>query len=353
MIAAQAPGKMILLGEYAVLEGAPALVCAVDRLAVARLWKNSKTEFLLESPALQIPAQPFVVTPSGKVRFDPNLDKAIAVRLTFFQTIFEKCWEYAIGKDRQIPALHISLDTTAFYSDRLQSKLGFGSSAAMTVALMRALCHINSTDDPFVPADLFLQALKIHRLAQGNIGSGIDVAASVYGGVLIYEMAKEDSGQKIPQPVDVWSELFILPVWTGKSASTRSMVRGVDRLKESNPTLHGELISRLAHYSQQGCQAYRQKDFNAFFESVKEFYLALSHLGEKSAMPIISPAHQKLAKIAVTLGAVYKPSGAGSGDIGVAFMDSSDKMENLRLAVQQANFEALDVRICRHGVGLI
>ena len=32
---ARAPGKLVLSGAYAVLEGAPALVAAVDRYAVA------------------------------------------------------------------------------------------------------------------------------------------------------------------------------------------------------------------------------------------------------------------------------------------------------------------------------
>jgi mevalonate kinase len=36
-IRARAPGKMVALGEYAVLEGAPALVLAVDRYAAATI----------------------------------------------------------------------------------------------------------------------------------------------------------------------------------------------------------------------------------------------------------------------------------------------------------------------------
>ncbi len=37
MIKTTAPGKLILIGEYVVLEGAPALVCAVDRYAEVML----------------------------------------------------------------------------------------------------------------------------------------------------------------------------------------------------------------------------------------------------------------------------------------------------------------------------
>ena len=36
-IVARAPGKLVALGEYAVLEGAPAIVLAVDRYCEATL----------------------------------------------------------------------------------------------------------------------------------------------------------------------------------------------------------------------------------------------------------------------------------------------------------------------------
>jgi mevalonate kinase len=39
-IVARAPGKLVALGEYAVLEGAPALVLAVDRYCVATLAES-------------------------------------------------------------------------------------------------------------------------------------------------------------------------------------------------------------------------------------------------------------------------------------------------------------------------
>ena len=84
MIRASAPGKMILLGEYAVLHGAPALVYTVERRAHVNVKNLHEAEFQVSSPSLQIESQPFVLTSRKQVRFDPNLSAFIKNRLLFF-----------------------------------------------------------------------------------------------------------------------------------------------------------------------------------------------------------------------------------------------------------------------------
>ena len=46
-IEARSPGKMILIGEYAVLEGAISLVAAVDRMATVSMHRGLKGKFSL------------------------------------------------------------------------------------------------------------------------------------------------------------------------------------------------------------------------------------------------------------------------------------------------------------------
>src|SRR5215831_414462 len=94
---ATAPGKLILTGEYAVLDGAQAIVVAVDRRAVAR--RNA--------------------TPRGSSPFLVAVAEEIAARR-------------GASDPAARAALEISVDSTAFYN-RAQ-KLGLGSSAAVTVA---------------------------------------------------------------------------------------------------------------------------------------------------------------------------------------------------------------------------
>src|SRR3954451_15232031 len=142
MMIATAPGKLILTGEYAVLGGAPAIVVAVDRRAVAR--RNS--------------------TPRGSSPFLLAVADEIAQRRG--------------GSDPAArAALEISVDSTAFY-DKI-TKLGLGSSAAVTVA---ATALALGTADP---QEVLSVALAAHARAQGPRGargSGADIAAAVHGG---------------------------------------------------------------------------------------------------------------------------------------------------------------------------
>ncbi|MDH3638826.1 MAG: hypothetical protein OES09_10250, partial [Gammaproteobacteria bacterium] len=49
-ITASAPGKIVLLGEYAVLAGVPALVMAIDRRAEVQLTENRRQYSRLTAP---------------------------------------------------------------------------------------------------------------------------------------------------------------------------------------------------------------------------------------------------------------------------------------------------------------
>src|SRR5262249_27638055 len=97
LMIATAPGKLIVTGEYAVLDGAPAIVLAIDRRAIAR--RNA--------------------TPRGSSPFLVAVADEIAARR-------------GASDPAARAALEISVDSTAFYH-RI-TKLGLGSSAAVTVA---------------------------------------------------------------------------------------------------------------------------------------------------------------------------------------------------------------------------
>ena len=131
---AAAPGKLVVSGAYAVLEGAPAVVTAVDRYAVAD--SDRPATFITE----EVKAAGLEPPP----------------------------W----------------FDATQLRDG--DHKLGLGSSAAIVVASLGTaeseLPETPSADDPIV-ARVFHRALRAHQQAQGG-GSGIDVAAASFGGTL-------------------------------------------------------------------------------------------------------------------------------------------------------------------------
>ncbi len=346
MITTIAPGKMILLGEYAVLEDAPALVCAVQKRAVVSMAPKENQEFQFSAPSLGLIDLPFVLTPAGHVRFDPALPPYFLKRLHLFSKIFEYTYQ-KLNKVQQIGwSIHINTDD--FYAKELHTKFGFGSSAALCVALVSAMneafnAHLSR------PA-LFRLALNAHHYAQGKMGSGIDIAASFFGGYLIYRrIREEDPLHKLPEKIPPCRGLYFKPVFTGHSASTRVMLKGVHQLKEEKPDLYREILSRLEQISRQGSLHFKEHNALAFLQDVVQFYRAMEELGNRSNMPIISAAHRHIFDIARQEGIAYKPSGAGSGDIGILFSDDPERLERINEKIVHAGFLPLDIDVDEQG----
>ena len=64
-VAASAPGKLILIGEYAVLFGAPAAVMAVNRRASVRIEPSQDDRCRVESPGMGWEAELFGLGSDG------------------------------------------------------------------------------------------------------------------------------------------------------------------------------------------------------------------------------------------------------------------------------------------------
>jgi len=347
MIKATAPGKLILIGEYVVLEGAPALVSAVDRFAEVNLRESSKN-YAVSAPSIQIEDVEFSINENNLVMFDARVDLETQKKLTFFKNTFEFAWQYCRNFNVTKTPFKININTDAFYSEEFKTKLGFGSSAALTVALVKALFKLinKDIDNSDIRDQLFRLSLSAHKKAQGNIGSGIDVAASSYGGILEYRVGIDKNAEHLlPENIEPWSELPMLTVFTGHSESTRKMVFGVNELKKQKADVYKELMIELEKTSIEGCAAYKSKNIFAFLNAVKTYHVQMNLLGKSSEMPIISAVHQQIARIIHQSGGAYKPSGAGSGDIGIAFAESSEQLQMIRSKIEEQNFHCIDTQI--------
>lgn len=163
----RAPGKMMVLGEYAVLDGGPALVAAVDRGVDCTVQPGAA----VEAP--------------GDTRF---VDAALAAV--------------------QAPSRHYRF--TDWNPPVLAGKAGFGGSAAAVCAAVVAGLHAQGR--PW--SDAVETAVAVHRAVQGS-GSGVDVRASFAGGLRRFDGVHS---RALPAP-------RLLAVWSGASASTGSRVQ--------------------------------------------------------------------------------------------------------------------------------
>lgn len=343
---------MVLIGEYAVLEGAPALVTAVDRFARVTIRSANLRHFLLSVPGLGVSSVPLVIDKQGcRIQSQPHIADGLKETLDSIIGAFEFADSTVNQKFKKLHPAEIYLDISDFFRGPRQIKLGLGSSAAMTVALLTGLLQFSDANSPLDSFEMFDNSLKVHRKTQGHLGSGVDIAASVFGGILRYIIYDKDTpGTVAIKRLSMPSDLYTQCIWTGKPASTRSLLQQMYRFKQQSPSEYHGLMMALRQLSGAGCAAFYKKDTEHFLKIIKEYYQLLLKITQKSRVPIISAVHRQIGKIVYGDGGFYKPSGAGYGDVGIAFSSSPQIISKITEDIDGAGFEIIPLKTGIEGV---
>ncbi len=142
----------------------------------------------------------------------------------------------------------------------------------------------------------------------------------------------------------------MLPIWTKISASTPQILKHLNHFKQTDPATYGDLMDELSLLSDDGIEAFVTSEVPEFLEIVELYYQALLDLGDTAGISIISKIHQKIHRIVSSVGGVYKPSGAGLGDMGIAFTDDDNIRERIINEIAQSDWEIIPLSIARTGV---
>lgn len=331
-VTASAPGKLVLLGEYAVLDGAPALVLAVNRRARVALTPAAGESWQIVSPTLGLEAS--LRTAHDGVEWRGAAPDGLAWLASLFSQL-----PFA----SELPTCRVELESNAFYlDDQGRTKLGLGSSAALTVALLGALHALAQQPSPRLD-----ECIAVHRAIQRGRGSGIDIAASLTGGLSRFALA---DGRAIRIAAQLPDVLRWCCVFSGRPASTSKMLAKVAAWREREPAEYTRLSRELGTISSRGVDAVAESDAAAFLSSLHDYAQAVARFGEAGGVEIASPAHRAIGALAADCGAVYKSCGAGGGDVGVTFaMDDMPLQEFARRATR-AGFPVIELDMDPRGL---
>jgi phosphomevalonate kinase len=215
---------------------------------------------------------------------------------------------YAVA-DTESPSV---VDVHALH-DEAGHKLGLGSSAATIVASLgsRALARGEDPRHAPVRAGIFRAAREAHAREQGG-GSGVDVAASVFGGVLRYSLGEGAPRIRVVEPP---AALVLEAYWSGTSARTSDLRAKVDRLRARGDK--GSTFTVLREVAEQAADAMDRGDARAFVDAAAAFGRALAALGRAADAPIVPAPFAELAALAEQEQGAFLPSGAGGGDVGI------------------------------------
>ena len=323
LIRARAPGKLVALGEYAVLEGAPALVLAIDRYAVATLEPSRDADCHLRTRMAEEEDRSVALgAPSGVALVDTVIASAPA----------REPWRGV-------------LDSSAFFEGDF--KLGLGSSAA-------ALCAWAGVWAAYVAKasarpDTGLTALVgLHRGFQGGRGSGIDVAASFMGGVVEFRLdvarAPQVGSVRLPNSVG------FAGIFAGRSASTPEFLAHFRAFQAARPAEAAQLLRRLSATAEAGCAAARGGAADAFVEALADYGRGLASLGEAIGADIVTAEHRQIGEHARRHGVAYKVSGAGGGDLGLACALDTGALEAFKASVRERGFRVIELGLAERGL---
>ena len=349
-----APGKLVLIGEYVVLEGAPALVAAMDRRA--RVVAQAQTQFSFRAPELGLhQTTGFTVAANGAVSFsETGLDADPRLRL--LSAVVGAAQRHAGGA---LKPCHLDLDTAAFFLRPGGAKLGLGSSAAFGVALLCALLAESGRlgglepDGGDAPRYGLMQlSHAAHALSQGGAGSGVDIAASIWGGLLRFQRERQAGGELAPPRVSRVQPgpIAVVPVWAGEPASTPQLLRKVHLWKAQSPVQYWEVMEKLGIYAHAGVEFWTLANTPALLSVVNAYHTALQTLGQLSGADIVTGQHVAIHTHAKALGAAYKPSGAGGGDLGVALCPSGQVAQKVMSKLGSQGHEIVPMRMDAAGV---
>jgi len=286
--------KVILFGEHAVVYGYPALAGAIDRRVSCRIAGRAE--------ALQLSC------PTWGLAVCADDDHPVARALT------------AIAAATAVTApLRIAVQTT------VPKAAGLGSSAALCVALTRALFESRA----HVASDAEIERIaNLGEAAFHESPSGVDVALALRGGLGVFRKGRGF------EPITC-APISIAVALTGRERSTRAMVQAVAQRRAADPT---HVDAELAALGQLAETATAQ---------VRKAKLDLA--------PLMGEAQERLASLGLScaeiddlvararaIGATAKLTGAGGGG---AVIGTGPDLDELARTWRSAGYEAFTTEI--------
>lgn len=353
------PGKLMIAGEYAVLSsGYPAIVTAVNRYITIKISPSSK--FTISDTSLEYPNDTWMLEANGSVI---GLE---AEEHVFLKAAITIAFEYL--KDLGVKISTFRLEIQNGLNDIISGqKYGLGSSSALVVGIIGAILSFHRIEIYKEQLLLYKLSCIAHLKTQGN-GSGADIAASVYGGVICYYRYDaewlthklNDTKVSLYDLVTMaWPCLSINKIslpdgigfiagWTRHSVKTSPLVSKIEIFKLENKKEYDVFLEKSKTAVMDFIRSCVLSNGEGVLWSIHKNRMALQYLGDITGVQLETKEITKLCLIADKYGR-GKFSGAGGGDCGIAFLMSEAKIEDLKQEWQEAGIMPLDLQSSKFG----
>lgn len=335
MIEEKASGKLFVAGEYAVVEpGHTAILVAVNKFIKVRLRPSREARIKSRGRTLKLTRREGRLLPQEE---DPSFRYIISA--------IHIVEAYALELGRELDFYYLEIESQLEAKDG--RKYGLGSSGAIVVATIKALCRHYKID--LSQEDLFKLSALANLLINKNSSCG-DIASIVYGGWIAYtsfnrewvlekykSLALEDlisldwPSLKI-QPLTPPKGMEVVIGWTGRPASTINLVAKIKRQKGKNKGYYERFLLESEKCVKNIVAAFKARDIKKIQDLLVLNRKLLVSLGERLNVSLETPKLKKLYSLGLKYQAYGKFSGAGGGDCGIVILS---KLENKHRLIRE------------------
>ncbi|MFP8965967.1 mevalonate kinase [Pokkaliibacter sp. CJK22405] len=292
-----APGSLMVMGEHAVLHDQWAIATAVDRRIELSLVPRDDRNVIIRSSLANYEASLNQLLPHPQLKF-----------------VLE-----AIAQAHPSQGFEVDIESA------IDHTVGLGSSAAVTAAMVAALAF---WENPALADDKALLLQRAHEvvLAVQGRGSGTDLAASVYGGLLGYRV---DGRQVKPLPA-IWP---ITLVYCGYKTPTPEVLQKVHDEAAQCPSLYSGIYHLMGQAAEQAMTAAELGNDELFMRCMQMQHGLLDALGvcDETLADIVYHLRQLPGVSAA------KISGSGLGDSVLALGHTSAELPWQSIAVSMSS----------------
>lgn len=282
-ISVSAPGSLMLLGEHAVLHGHHALVSAINRRITVHLSPLEEDVVRIDSELGSYESPLDILVDHPTLRF-------------VIQAVRQHVDQLPSGMELQVDS-------------EFSADIGFGSSAAVTVAVHGAILGWLLGEAPEKKL-LFDQALETVHAVQGR-GSGADLAASIFGGIVGYTTAPSF------QPVSI--SIPLTAVYCGYKTPTPEVILKVEQMRAGNPGKYESIYAEMDSSAASAVEYLYNHDLPGFGMILNRNQQLMDEMGINT--PELQEIVDSLQAAPDVFGAKISGSGLGDCAVGIGYAD--------------------------------
>lgn len=355
-IQAQAPGKLFLAGEYAVVHSyQPAIIMAVDRVLTVTISETREPKGVLitnQNPtpiAWQWENHQLTTQKSGE-------------NFPLIWHLITTVQRFARLEGKGFTEQPFNLTITSELDHTNGQKLGLGSSGALSVALVKALLAWYQLDmhlDTQVFDSLVFKLIAITHREFGLRGSLGDVACAITGGILYYTNFDREWFTKQEISDDAvfmtllhtdWPGLILTPllwpkawylnvVWSTQSVSTEQLLQAHADTKSNE----AQFLADAKHTVEQIQTAINHADWSAFKTTIQTNFEQIKAYTAQKQKPYLTSIFITAEQQLRDKDAIFKIAGAGAGDCAYAITNYAQTTQAVQTAWKRAGLTTLDL----------